>query len=93
MERDPLNYLATAYWIQAQALEQLNQPEKARMAYCDCIALKYARNWDPHHWPIRGWSPYGEFWSQSERAEGDLADLARAKQLQGSCETEAGGTQ
>jgi len=72
LERDPLNFLGTAYWIQAQAFEQLNDREKARASYCACMRLKYARAWDPHGWPIRGWSPYGEFWSPADRAASDF---------------------
>src|ERR1035437_6314137 len=90
MKRDPLNFLAAAYWINGQAFEQINQPERARAAYCSCIALKYARIWDPHGWIIRGWAPSGIFWSPSERAEDDLADLARSKNLDGNCESKGG---
>jgi len=67
--RGLLNDVATSYWIAGQSYEQIDNGCKAKQAYTEASRLTYARTWDPQWWPLRGWSPFGWFWSPAEVAQ------------------------
>lgn len=69
LSRGVLNDVATSYWIIGRSQEALGKNCEALEAYDVASQLTYARTWDPQFWPIRGWSPYGWFWSPSNDAE------------------------
>ncbi|WP_371194426.1 hypothetical protein [Glaciecola sp. SC05] len=51
-----LNDVATALWVKARSLEELDEIELAKKVYSNCIYLSHGRAWDPSGW----------FWSPSE---------------------------
>jgi hypothetical protein len=51
----------------------------AKEAYMRAAELDYARAWDPQWWPIRGWSPFGWFWSPSDVANDRLLQRISCK--------------
>jgi len=71
-----VNSVALAWWITGQSQERLGHSCDAKRAYeTAATEYKFARTWDPQWWPIRGWSPFGWFWSPPDDAN------ARAKRL------------
>jgi len=71
--RGPLNDVATAYWIAGQAYEQMGNFLKACENYRGASKLRYGRTWDPVRWRgIRGWTPWGQFWSPAMKASGRI---------------------
>jgi len=64
-----LNSVALAWWITGRSQQGLGHTCDAKKAYEAAAAYGYARNWDPQFWPIRGWSPFGWFWSPPGDAE------------------------
>jgi len=67
--RGLLNDVAASHWIAGQSFEAVGQACKAKAAYAAASRLTYARVWDPQWWPLRGWSPFGWFWSPAEMAQ------------------------
>ena len=62
------NDVAACYWILGRSYEQIGKSDQATTAYTKASRLTYARVWDPQWWPLRGWSPFGWFWSPAEVA-------------------------
>ncbi len=74
LERGSLNSVALAWWITGRSQQGLDHPCEAKEAFEAAARYSYARTWDPQSWPIRGWSPYGWFWSPPD----DARDRARS---------------
>lgn len=67
--RGLLNDVASCYWIAGQSHEKIGHGCEAKAAYIAASKLTYARTWDPQWWPLRGWSPFGWFWSPASVAQ------------------------
>ncbi len=74
--RGILNDVASCYWILGQSYENKGRACEAKVAYAAASKLTYARTWDPQWWPLRGWSPFGWFWSPAEVAQDRVARMA-----------------
>lgn len=74
--RGILNDVASCYWILGQSYENKGKGCEAKDAYAAASRLTYARTWDPQWWPIRGWSPFGWFWSPAEVAQDRVVKMA-----------------
>jgi len=72
-----LNSVALAWWVTGRSQESLGHVCDAKRAYE--AATRYARawTWDPQFWPIRGWSPFGWFWSPPDDARERGQSLTR----------------
>jgi hypothetical protein len=77
--RGILNDVASSYWILGQSYENKGRGCEARDAYTAASRLTYARTWDPQWWPLRGWSPFGWFWSPAEVAQDRVAKMSCEK--------------
>ncbi len=66
--RGSLNSVALAWWTIGRSEQSLGHPCEAKKAYAAASAYSYARTWDPQFWPLRGWSPFGFFWSPPDDA-------------------------
>ena len=74
--RGILNNVASCYWILGQSYETKGKSCEAKNAYAAASRLTYARTWDPQWWPIRGWSPFGWFWSPAEVAQDRVGKMS-----------------
>jgi hypothetical protein len=68
-DRGSLNSVAVAWWIEGQSQQRLGHLCDAKIAFEAAAKYSYARTWDPQSWPIRGWSPFGWFWSPPDDAQ------------------------
>lgn len=75
-DRGILNDVAACYWIMGKCYERINLCHKAKEAYLAASKLTYARVWDSQWWPLRGWSPFGWFWSPAQDAQDRLEKLS-----------------
>lgn len=77
--RGSLNSVGEAWWIIGRGEAGLGNVCEAKRAY-ETAARDYssAMTWDPQFWPIRGWSPFGWFWSPPEDAAARNKDLVCA---------------
>jgi len=73
--RGRLNDVAASYWIAACADVKMGNKDRAAEALKAASALTYARIWDSKGWPVRGWSPFGFFWSPAQAAQHQLSNL------------------
>jgi hypothetical protein len=64
-----LNSVGVAWVMIGRSEENQGHTCEAKQAYDEAIKYSYAMAWDPQSWPIRGWSPYGFFWSPSDTAK------------------------
>lgn len=64
-----LNSVGLAWWTIGRSEEGLGHTCEAKNAYEAASLFSYARTWDPQFWPIRGWSPFGFFWSPPDDAK------------------------
>jgi len=64
-----LNSVGVAWLMIGRSQEGLGNQCEARQAYEAASKYTYAEAWDPQSWPIRGWSPYGFFWSPADDAK------------------------
>jgi len=71
-----LNSVALAWWITGRAQESLGRTCDAKRAYEATAGYSRAWTWDPQFWPIRGWSPFGWFWSPSDDVREKAKSLA-----------------
>jgi hypothetical protein len=75
-DRGSLNSVAAAWWIEGQSQYRLGHLCDAKEAFEASAKYGYARTWDPQSWPIRGWSPFGWFWSPPDDAVERAASIA-----------------
>lgn len=64
-----LNSVGVAWLMIGRSQDGLGHPCEAKQAYDAASRYSYAKAWDPQFWPIRGWSPFGFFWSPPDDAK------------------------
>jgi len=84
-ENGSLNSVAYSWWIAGRAYEKLGKFCDAAAAYESVAKFSHARTWDPQWWPLKGWSPYGWFWSPPDDARFRMADVVQR------CNPQSGG--
>lgn len=67
-ERGSLNSVGLAWWVKGRSQQKLGHGCEAKGSFEAAATYSYARSWDPQFWPIRGWSPFGWFWSPPDDA-------------------------